>query len=92
MINTVEKMDGVLHVMWTNNEASCDSVEGERQAQMADGSIMEKYKVIFTVPGDATNKMDSSATDDMTYTYRLRCKKGTSYSDYSNTMAGNPKK
>jgi hypothetical protein len=91
-IDEVAKMMGGLHVMWTNKEASCDSIEGERQAQMSDGSVMEKYKVVFTVPGDADNKHDTSATEDMTYTYRLRCKKGTTYSDYSNEMSANPKK
>lgn len=91
-IDEVAKMTGALHVMWTNNETGCDAVEGERQAQMADGSIMEKYKVAFTVPGDVDNKHDTTATEDMKYTYRLRCKKGTTYSDYSNEMSANPVK
>ena len=90
-IDTVAKMMGALHVMWTNAETSCDSVEGERQATMSDGSVMAKYKVVFTVSGEADNKHDTSATDAMKYTYRLRCKKGTAYSAYSNEMSGNPK-
>ncbi len=91
-MNEVIKMVGGLHVTWTNNEASCDAVEGERQAQMADGTVMEKYKVVFSVPGSADNKHDATATEDMKYTYRLRCKKGSSYSDYSNELSGNPVK
>jgi hypothetical protein len=83
-------MSGSLHVSWTNQETSSDSIEVERQAQMSDGSIMEKYKVVFTLSGAATNQMDSSATDNMKYTYRLRCKKGTDYSGYSNEMSANP--
>ena len=90
-IQSVAKMAGALHVMWTNVEAACDSVEGERQAQMPDGSLMEKYKVAFSVPGEADNKHDTSAVDAMKYTYRLRCKKGTAYSVYSNEMSGSPK-
>lgn len=90
-VDTVAKMMGALHVMWTNTEASCDSVEGERQAQMADGSVMEKFKVVFTVPGEADNKHDTTATSAMQYTYRLRCKKGAAYSAYSNEMSGTPK-
>ena len=89
-IDTVAKMMGALHVMWTNNDTTCDSIEGERQAQMTDGSVMEKYKVVFTVPGEADNKHDTSATEDMKYTYRLRCKKGDAFSDYSNEMGLNP--
>ncbi len=91
-IQTVAKMQGALHVMWTNPTPACDSVEGERQATMPDGTIMEKYKVVFTVPGEADNKHDISATDAMTYSYRLRCKTGTVYSSYSNVVAGNPTK
>lgn len=91
-ITEVMKMQGALHVSWTNNEPSADSVEVERQATMSDGTIMEKYKMMFSVPGDADNKMDSSATDNMTYTYRLRAKKGTTYSAYSNEMSANPTK
>ena len=90
-VDEVAKMAGALHVMWTNAEAACDAIEGERQAKMSDGTIMEKYKVAFTVPGEADNKHDTTATDAMTYTYRLRCKKGTTYSAYSNELSGNPK-
>lgn len=89
-VTDIMKMMGALHVTWTNNDTTCDSVEGERQAQMSDGSVMEKYKVVFTVPGEADNKHDTTATDNMKYTYRLRCKKGTVYSDYSNEMSANP--
>jgi hypothetical protein len=90
-IDGVMKMQGALHVTWTNPAPACDTVEGERQAKMADGSIMEKYKVVFTVPGEADNKHDTTATDAMTYSYRLRCKKGDAYSAYSNEMTGTPK-
>jgi hypothetical protein len=91
-IGEVAKMMDALHVMWTNQDTTCESIEGERQATMADGSVMEKYKVVFTVPGESDNKHDMTATEDMTYTYRLRCKKGDKYSAYSNEMGGNPKK
>lgn len=90
-VDTVAKMMGALHVMWTNNDTTCDTVEVERQAQMADGSVMEKYTVVYSLPGEADNKHDTDATDDMTYSYRLRCKKGATYSAYSNEMSGNPK-
>jgi hypothetical protein len=89
-IATVAKMMGALHVMWTNPTTACDTIEGERQAKMPDGTIMEKYKVVFTLPGEANNKHDTTATDAMTYTYRLRCKTGTLYSVYSNEMSGTP--
>lgn len=90
-IDMVEKMMGALHVMWTNNETSCDSIELERQATMGT-MVHEKYKVIVSLPGEADNKHDTTATEDMTYSYRLRCKKGADYSPYSNEMSGNPVK
>jgi hypothetical protein len=84
-------MSGALHVVWSGG-SSFDSIEGERMAHMADGSMMEDWKVVFTVPGSADNKMDTTATDDMKYSYRIRGKTGSSYSGYSNEMSANPKK
>ena len=86
MLMKVMPMEGALHLEWMNMTKDCDSVEAER---MMDG---EDYKQVFTVPGTVDNKMDAGATDDMDYMYRLRCKKGSTYSDYSNEMSGNPKK
>lgn len=90
-IEHVAKMTGSLHVTWTNPTTRCDDIEGERKAEMSDGTVHEPYKVVFTVPGSADNKHDTSATADMKYTYRLRCKAGSAYSEYSNEMSGNPK-
>lgn len=91
-LDDLVKMSGALHVMWTNPAEGCDSVEGERQAAMADGTVHEAYKVVFTEPGEADNKHDMTATADMDYTYRLRCKKGDAFSAYSNEMTKNPTK
>ncbi|MBS2012571.1 MAG: hypothetical protein JST00_06785 [Deltaproteobacteria bacterium] len=69
----------------------CDAIEGERKANMSDGTEMEKYKVLFSVAGDVDNKMDTAATENMKYTYRLRCKVGSTYSAYSAEVGENPK-
>lgn len=79
------KMAGNLHVMWANVDDSCDSVVGERK------TASTEYKVAFTVPGTVDNKHDSGAAGTETFTYRLRCKKGDTFSDYSNEMSGSPK-
>lgn len=84
-------MNGVLHVRWTLPSTKCDAIEGERKATMMNGAEMEKYKVLFSVAGDVDNKMDTAATDDMKYTYRLRCKVGSAYSPYSSEVGENPK-
>lgn len=73
-----------LHVTWKNVQADCEEIEGERKTATAD------YAVVFSVPGSADNKHDGTATDKVEYTYRLRCKKGSSYSPYSNEMSGTP--
>jgi hypothetical protein len=85
-IDMVMPMQGALHVMWINKQTDCDTIEGERKTDT------DPYTMVFTVPGEADNKHDTSATMDMTYTYRLRCKKGDAYSDYSNEKSLNPKK
>jgi hypothetical protein len=85
MLMEVVPMEGALHLTWMNMQKDCDSVEGERKMEHhAD------YEVAFSVPGTVDNKMDTAATDDMMYTYRMRCKKGTAYSSYSNEMSANP--
>lgn len=81
----VTPMSSALHLSWTNAQPDCDSIEGERM-MMGRGS----YESAFSVPGSVDNKMDTSATEDMTYMYRLRCKKGGTASPYSNEMSGNP--
>lgn len=84
-LGTLMPMQGALHVMWTNKQADCDTVEGERKTET------EPYTMAFTVPGEADNKHDASANANTVYTYRLRCKKGDVYSDYSSEMSRNPK-
>lgn len=79
-------MGGALHVMWTNNSSGCEVIEGERRTPTED------YKVVFTVPGEADNKHDNTASADTDYTYRLRCKKGETFSPYSNELSRNPMK
>lgn len=79
-------MASVLHVNWTNNDPTCESVEGERKTPTT------PYQVVFTVPSPTDNKMDGTAKGDVDYTYRLRCLKGGVYSEYSNELTGNPTK
>lgn len=84
VLTDVMKMAGALHVTWKNVQTDCDSVDVERKTDTGD------YKVAYTVPGTVNNKMDTAATMNMTYTYRVRCKKGAEYSPYSNEMSKNP--
>jgi hypothetical protein len=84
-ITDVMKMAGSLHVVWDlPSETKCDSIEGERKTET------EPYAVAWTVRGSLDNKHDSEATENTTYTYRVRCKVGAAYSDYSNELGKNP--
>lgn len=84
-LKEVMPMTGGLHLNWENKQTDCDSIEAERMVGT------KAYDVVFSVPGSADNKMDDGATDKaMTYMYRLRCKKGSSYSAYSNEKSGTP--
>ena len=84
-IGSIAKMAGGLHVTWKNAQKDCDKIEGERK------SDAEPYKVAFSVPGVADNKHDAVGLAAGTvYTYRLRCVKGDSVSDYSAEKTGTP--
>ena len=89
-IQSVSKMTGSLHVVWKNQDTGCSAIEVERQGTMASGAVHEKYSVVYTLAGEADNKHDTSATADMKYSYRVRCKKAAAYSEYSNEASGNP--
>ena len=85
-ITMLMKMTGGLHVMWDlPKDTTCEKIEAERK------TATEAYKAVWSTPGDVDNKHDGTATEDTTYTYRLRCKVGTDYSTYSNEMGKNPK-
>jgi hypothetical protein len=83
VLSFVMPMLDVLHVEWVP-QPECDQIEAERKDPMHD------YAVAFTVAGSKKAYMDSGATEDMEYTYRLRCRVGEAYSGYSNEMSGNP--
>ncbi|WP_437282255.1 hypothetical protein WME90_17290 [Sorangium sp. So ce375] len=83
VLSFVMPMLDVLHVEWVL-QPECDEIEAERKDPMND------YAVAFTVAGSKKAYMDSEATENMEYTYRLRCKVGEAYSAYSNEMSGNP--
>ncbi len=84
-VSMVAPMAGGLHVVWKNGQADCDAIEGERK------SAAEVYKVVFAVPdGSVDNKHDAPLAAGTAYTYRLRCRKGSEYSPYSNEKTGTP--
>ena len=85
VLDDVMAMNGSLHVSWTVVGAS-DTIEADRKTSM------DPWGASFSVAGTEKSHVDASATADMTYTYRLRCKKGDALSSYSNEKSANPKK
>ena len=83
-LTDIMKMTGSLHVSWELPD-ECDAVELERK----DGDTAD-YVVKYKLPGTVDNKHDGTATENMVYTYRTRCKVGTEYTEYSNEMSKNP--
>jgi hypothetical protein len=75
---------GGLHMTWVNKQPDCEAVEGERKSDVA------PYAPLFSVAGTKTSYVDKTATQNMTYTYHVRCKKGAEYSVFSNEVSGNP--
>ncbi|MBK7583272.1 MAG: hypothetical protein IPI67_24145 [Myxococcales bacterium] len=73
-----------LHVTWNNIQPDCDEIEGERK------SPSSEFAVVFAVPGSVDNKHDGTATEKVEYFYRVRCRKGETFSAYSDLMAGTP--
>lgn len=80
----VMPMAGVLHVEWTTS-TTCDVIDAERK-----DDAHPEYAAAFEVTGDKTSHMDGDAGMDATYTYRVRCKVGSTYSGYSNELSANP--
>lgn len=83
-LDGIMKMHGALHVSWTNEDTTCTAVELERKTATV------AWKMVYSLPGEADNKHDANATDATMYTYRVRCKKGTDYSPYSNEKSATP--
>jgi hypothetical protein len=74
-------MAGV-HLGWDLQGQSCDQIVGERK------DALDPYTTWFTVPGTSTSYDDTTPMAVGTnYTYRIRCKKGSSFSPYSNEVS-----
>jgi hypothetical protein len=88
VLDTVAALHGWLHLFWTNVTVDCDAVEGERRlGEATDASFVQ----LFSLPGYTEDWEDVSATDGSeTYTYRLRCTRGSELSGYSNEFSQSP--
>lgn len=84
VVEGVMAMSPGLHVTWKNVTTDCDEIEGERK------SATEPFAVVFKVPGYVDNEHDSTPQAGVEHTYRLRCRRGSEHSAYSNEASGTP--
>ncbi len=78
------RMDGGLHVMWTNPSPRCVAVVGERT------SAAEPWRQVFRVEGTYDNLHQDGLQAGVLYTYRLRCEREGRVSTPSNEKSATP--
>jgi hypothetical protein len=83
VLDSVEPLGGGLHVMWTNSGASCDKIELWRNK---DGGA---YALAYTLTASADSQHDAQVMKPGMYCYKVRCVKGTSYTE-SNEKCASP--
>ena len=84
MIESVEPLEGGLHVMWMNKTKDCDKIVLLRNK---DGGA---FTVAYTLNGAADSQHDGQATAPGTYCYKGRCVKGSDTSPDSEEKCGTP--
>lgn len=83
VLEAVIPMSKVLRVRWST-PTRCDDVDGERRTDAV------TFAPAFSVPGTDTDFVDEEANQDQAYTYRVRCVRGDSASEWSNMLSANP--
>jgi hypothetical protein len=84
VMQSVEPMQGALHVVWENVTPDCETIELDRKKDA------EAYMLAYTLIGQATSQHDTQATAPGTYCYKARCTKGDLVSPDSNELCGTP--
>lgn len=84
MIESVEPLEGGLHVMWMNMTENCDKIVLLRSKNGGD------FAVAYTLSGLADSQHDAQATAPGEYCYKAHCVKGTQTSPDSDAKCGSP--
>jgi hypothetical protein len=84
VLDGLMRMDGGLHVTWTNVESGCSAIVGERSR---DGGV---WAVAFRAPGAYDNLHEGGLDAGVLYSYRLRCEKAGRVSKASNEKSALP--
>jgi hypothetical protein len=83
-LDRLMRMDGGLHVMWTNPAVRCVAVVGERASEG------EPWREVFRVDGAYDNLHQDGMQAGVLYTYRLRCEQAGRVSPPSNEKSATP--
>ena len=84
VLDRLMRMDGGLHVTWTNVERGCSAIVGERSREGG------AWEVAFRAPGSYDNLHDGGLDAGVLYSYRLRCEKAGRVSKASNEKSALP--
>src|SRR5262245_6272559 len=83
---TAAPMGGGVHLTWTDNAADEDGFDIERKIAQGNAG----FAALDSVPFDSTVYHDAAVAEGTTYVYRVRAKRGTSHSAYSNEASADP--
>src|SRR5262245_52809052 len=83
---TAAPMGGGVHLTWTDNSDDEDGFDIERKVDQGNAA----FATLDSVPFDSTIYHDAAVAPGTTYAYRVRAKRATSYSAYSNEAAADP--
>jgi hypothetical protein len=83
---TAAPMGGGVHLTWNDNSADEDGFDIERTETQSGGA----FAALDSVPFDSSVYHDAAVTLGTTYTYRVRARRGSSYSAYSNEASADP--
>jgi hypothetical protein len=81
---TAAPMGGGVHLTWKDNASDEDGFDIERS------DAASSFGALDGVPFDSVSYHDSAVTLGITYTYRVRARRGMTYSAFSNEAAADP--
>jgi hypothetical protein len=83
---TAGPMGGGVHLTWTDTSSDEDGFDIERK--VAEGNA--GFAALDSVPFDSTVYHDAAVSPGTTYAYRVRAKRATTFSAYSNEASADP--
>jgi len=83
---TAAPMGGGVHLTWTDNSSDEDGFDIERRVAQGNAG----FAALDSVPFDSSLYHDAAVSPGTTYVYRVRAKRSTTFSAYSNEASSDP--